>query len=100
MTCLDANSRVFGSPASNLVGTSPGSLETSKVELSNGDVVFLGPLPWVPDISFIGSEATERGAMAWRNAVGANHLSMDDLQATIEVEEATSTRPHLSKTIS
>lgn len=83
--CLDGSPRVFGFPCANVVSGDPGDLETAKVELSNGDVVYLSPFPWIGGSAFVGSEADERGIMHWRNAIGANHHNMDDLQATIEV---------------
>ena len=82
---LDAGSSVFGTANLHLAGSVPGDSPTSRVKQSNGDSVFLCPVPWRGGTNLFSADAKHRGALYWRGAVGANNLNNDDLEGIIEM---------------
>jgi len=82
---LDAGSSVFGTSNLHLAGSVPGDSPTNRVKQSNGDSVFICPVPWRGGTSIFSADAKHRGALHWRGAVGANNLNNDDLEGIIEM---------------
>ena len=82
---LDAGSVVFGTANLHLAGSIPGNSPTTRVKQSNGDSVFLCPVPWRNGISGFSAEEKHRGVLYWRGAVGANNINNDDLEGVIEM---------------
>ena len=83
--CHAVQTKVFGTPAANMNNSAPGSLATSRIQLSSGAQVYLGPIPWLPGAGPFMALATTRGVMHWREAVSASNLDMDDIQGHIDV---------------